>query len=92
MEFGAELLACPKPHGVHTSISAVVTKFVKLFVSAYRLVSLAIRSDPLSTRTDPLSALEELLGVMIQATGELFCYVEVWEAGNKVKLAASVYT
>jgi hypothetical protein len=35
-----------------------------------------------------LSALEELLAAMTQATGELFGYVEMWEATKKAKLEA----
>jgi len=44
---------------------------------------------PIRPEQIPLSALTELLGAMAQATGELFGYVEMWEATKKAKLAAA---
>ena len=44
---------------------------------------------PIRPEQIPLSALEELLGAMMQATGELFGYVEMWEATKKAKLEAA---
>lgn len=48
----------------------------------------AIRRDLIRPEQIPLSALEELLAAMTQATGELFGYVEMWEATKKAKLEA----
>jgi hypothetical protein len=41
---------------------------------------------PIRPEQIPISALEELLGAMMQATGDLFRYVQGWEATKKAKL------
>ncbi len=43
---------------------------------------------PIRPEQIPLSALEELLGAMMRATGELFGYVQTWEDAKKAKLEA----
>jgi hypothetical protein len=47
---------------------------------------------PIRPEQIPLSALEELLGAMTQATGELFDYVQAWETAKKAKLDAAAQT
>jgi hypothetical protein len=55
-----------------------------------RAVGRTVGGVPIRPNQIPLSALQELLGAMIQATEELFGYVEVWESRKGLRSGQEV--